>query len=69
MSETAPPDAREVVLRKLSPLAPPFHRHIAKSRLMGNPCKPGDRVAAHEIVRTDPPGEVRVTEATVLTFE
>jgi hypothetical protein len=62
-------EAREVALRKTSPLAPPFHRHIVRGRLVGKTCKVGDRLAAHEVIRTDPPGEVRVTEATALTFE
>jgi len=63
------PEAREVALRKTSPLAPPFHRHIVRGRLVGKTCKIGDRLAAHEVVRTEPPGEVRVTKATELSFE
>jgi len=69
-SRTAePPEAREVLLRKTNPLAPPFHRHIVRGRLVGQCCRVGDRLAAHEVVRTDPPGEVRVTERTLLSFE
>ena len=64
-----PPDAREVRLRKVRPLAPPFHRHIARSKLVGRTCRTGDRVVVYEVAATDPPGEVRVTETTVLHFE
>jgi hypothetical protein len=58
-----------VVLRKLKPMAPPFHRHIARSKLMGTVCRVGDQVVVYEISRTDPAGAVSVTEQTVLRFE
>jgi hypothetical protein len=64
-----PPEALEVVLRKLSPMAPPFHRHIARGRLVGGTCRVGDRVVVYEVARTAPAGEVRVTDKTVLRFE
>jgi hypothetical protein len=67
MSE--PPPAREVTLRKRRPLAPPFHRHIARSKLLNRCCQVGDVVVIYEIIATDPPGEVRVTSDTLLTFE
>jgi len=63
------PDARAVTLRKRRPLAPPFHRHIARSRLVGRTCKVGDHVVVYEVAATDPPGEVAVTAETVLHFE
>ena len=63
------PEAREVTLRKYRALAPPFHRHIARSKLLGRTCRPGDRVVVYDIVGTDPPGEVRVSEATIFHFE
>jgi len=64
-----PPDAAAVRLRKRKPLAPPFHRHIARSKMIGRTCRPGDHVVVYEVVDTDPPGEVRVTGQTVLHFE
>lgn len=63
------PDARVVTLRSTKPLAPPFHRHIAKSRLMNQTCRAGDRVVIYDIVSTEPEGDVRVTNATYLEFE
>jgi hypothetical protein len=63
------PSAREIVLRKKNPMAPPFHRHIAKSKLTGKTCKAGDHVVIYDIISTDPPGEVMVTGETVFRFE
>ena len=63
------PEAREIVLRKFRPLAPPFHRHIVKSKLRGKICQAGQRVVVYDIVATVPDGEVRVTETTVFRFE
>jgi hypothetical protein len=63
------PEALEVTLRKLRALAPPFHRHIARSKLMGKVCQPGDRAVIYEVVSTVPDGPVQVTEKTVLHFE
>ena len=62
-------EAREVTLKKINPLAPPFHRHIARSRLMGKPCKVGDRVVVYEIADTVPKGSVLVTQKSVIRFE
>ena len=67
MAEAAP--AREVVLRLTKPLAPLFHRHIAKAKLMGRTCRTGDRVVVYEVSDTDPQGLVQVTEKTLLRFE
>ena len=50
-------DIREVRLRKVKPMAPPFHRHIARAKLTGRTCRVGDRVVVFEIVETDPAGE------------
>lgn len=63
------PEALEVVLRRLRPAAPPFHRHIARARLVGAACRVGDRVVVYEIVETRPEGPVVVTPATALRFE
>ncbi len=65
---TQAPEAIEVVLRKVRPLAPPFHRHIAKSKLLNNMCQVGDRCVVYEIVDTVPAGPVCVTEKTVFQF-
>lgn len=63
------PVARDVQLRKLKALAPPFHQHIARAKLCGAVCEVGDRVVVYEIVATRPAGPVQVTEDTVLRFE
>ena len=62
-------EARSVTLRNRKPLAPPFHRHIARGKLMGRTCQAGDRIVIYEIVATEPDGQVRVTKATQLLFE
>jgi len=62
-------DAHSVTLRSRKPLAPPFHQHIARSKLTGKACQIGDRVVIYEIVATEPEGVVRVTDATCLHFE
>ncbi len=63
------PEAKEVTLRKLRPMAPPFHRHIVKSKLLGKPTKVGDRVVVYEVVDTLPNGLVMITEKTIIHFE
>jgi len=63
------PAALEVVLRKVRPLAPPFHQHIARGKLLGRPCRVGDRVVVYEVMRTVPEGVVEVTAHTVIRFE
>jgi mRNA-degrading endonuclease YafQ of YafQ-DinJ toxin-antitoxin module len=62
-------DATSVTLRNNKPLAPPFHRHIAKGKLLGRTCQVGDRVVVYDVVATEPEGLVRVTSATSLQFE
>ncbi len=62
-------EAREITLRKINPLAPPFHRHIARSRLIGKPCKVGDRVVVYEVADIVPEGAALVTENSVIRFE
>ena len=63
------PFAREIILRKFKPMAPPFHQHIAKSKLVGISCQKGDRVVVYEIVDTIPQGLVTITEETIIHFE
>lgn len=64
-----PSVAREIVLRKLNAFAPPFHRHIVRSKLVGSTCRAGDRAVVYEIASTDPPGLVTVTKETLIRFE
>jgi hypothetical protein len=61
--------AREICLRSTKPLAPPFHRHIAKEKLKGKICRVGDRIVIYVIVKTDPEGDVEITEETIFRFE
>lgn len=62
-------DAESITLRNRKPLAPQFHRHIAKSRLMDKTCKVGDSVLIYDVVATEPDGVVCVTHATRFHFE
>ncbi len=78
------PEAREVVLRKFRPLAPPFHRHIVlceaalrcegrvlRRKLIGARVRAGDRVVVYEVAATVPDGDVSLakkTEKTLLRF-
>lgn len=63
------PEANSITLRNRKALAPPFHRHIARGKLMDKTCKVGDSVIIYDIVATEPDGEVRVTRATYFQFE
>ncbi|MHC4519508.1 MAG: hypothetical protein ACYTAS_13045 [Planctomycetota bacterium] len=65
---TAPPQAESITLQSRKPLAPPFHRHIAKGKLMDRTCRVGDRIVIYDIVATEPAGIVRVTRATQFQF-
>ena len=66
---SAAAEAESITLRNRKPLAPPFHRHIAKSRLMDKTCQVGQSVIIYDIVATEPAGEVRVTRKTHFQFE
>ncbi len=63
------PEADSITLRNRKPLAPPFHRHIAKGKLMDRTCRVGDSIIIYDIVATEPDGEVRVTRATRFQFK
>lgn len=65
----APPQAESITLQTRKPLAPPFHRHIAKGKLMDRTCQVGDRIVIYDIVATEPAGVVRVTRATQFQFK
>ncbi len=66
---TGIPEAQEVLLKKTKPLAPAFHRHIAKSKMIGKPCRSGDTVVIYKVISTEPAGEVIVTDRTVIRFD
>ncbi len=61
--------AESITLRNRKPLAPPFHRHIVKSKLMDQTCQIGDSIIIYDIIATEPEGVVRVTRATRFQFE
>ncbi len=61
--------AETITLRNRKPLAPPFHRHIAKSKLKDRTCQVGDSIIIYDIIATEPEGVVRVTSATRFKFE
>ncbi len=63
------PEAESITLRSRKPLAPPFHRHIARGRLMDKTCRTGDSIVIYDVVATYPEGEVRITRATRFQFE
>ncbi len=62
-------EAESITLRNRKPLAPPFHRHIVKSKLMDRTCRVGDSIIIYDIIATEPDGVVRVTRATRFQFE
>jgi len=66
---SAVPEAESVTLRSRKPLAPPFHRHIARGRLMDKTCRAGDSIIIYDVIATNPEGEVRITRATRFQFE
>ncbi|KPK37104.1 MAG: hypothetical protein AMJ65_15410 [Phycisphaerae bacterium SG8_4] len=66
---SAAAEAESITLRNRKPLAPPFHRHIAKSRLMDKTCRVGQSVIIYDVIATEPAGEVRVTRKTRFQFE
>ena len=63
------PEADSITLRSRKPFAPPFHRHIAKGKLMDKTCQAGESVIIYDIIATEPAGEVRVTRTTLFQFE
>jgi hypothetical protein len=63
------PIAQEIRLSKIKPLAPPFHRHIARSKLLGKKCMVGDCIIVYKITATVPEGQVLVTDKTIFHFE
>ena len=61
--------ALEVRLRKIRPMAPPFHQHIARKKMLGRLLQNGDRIVVYEVVETVPGGPVLVTEDTLIRYE
>jgi len=62
-------EAKYIRLTKRRPMAPPFHQHIARGKLLGRSCRIGDRVVVYEITATEPAGDVLITEETVIHFD
>ena len=62
-------EAISITLHSTKPLAPPFHRHIVKDKLMDKTCQVGSRIVIYDVVATEPEGIVRVTHATQFKFE
>ena len=65
----APAIAREINLKKTKTLAPPFHHHMARKKLLNEKWQKGDKVIIYEIVNTIPEGEVFVTQDTIIHFD
>jgi len=63
------PECDSITLRNRKSLAPPFHQHIAKGKLMNRTCRAGDKIIIYDVVATEPDGEVLVTRATRFQFE
>jgi len=63
------PAAEQMTLRRLRAAAPPFHRHIARSKMLGKVWTVGDRVVVYEVVDVVPAGPAQMTEQTRLLFE
>ncbi len=62
------PEAEMVTLKKAKRLAPAFHEHIVRARIVGNQVQAGSRFMVFDVVRTQPEGKVTVTERTRLEF-
>ena len=61
--------AESVTLKNRKPLAPPFHQHIAKSKMMDKIFQVGDKVLIYDIIETEPAGPVQISRATRFQFE
>lgn len=61
-------EAETVVLRKFKRLAPAFHEHIVRARIVGQEVEVGSRFMVFEVVETSPSGRVAVTPRTKLEF-
>ena len=61
--------AESITLRNRKPLAPPFHQHIAKSKMMDKTFQVGDQVLIYDIVATEPDGVVQINSTTQFQFE
>lgn len=62
------PEARLIILKKVKPLAPDFHRHIIKGQLPGKTVCVGERYLVYQVQETVPAGPVLVTERTEFEF-
>lgn len=63
-----PREAQLIVLKKVKPLAPDFHRHIVRSQLLGKKVQVGQRYLVYEVQETVPLGQVLITDRTRFEF-
>ncbi len=61
-------EAQLIVLKKAKRLAPSFHEHIVRSKIIGAELQAGDRFLVYDIMETKPTGKVRATPSTRLEF-
>ena len=61
-------EARFVVMRKIKPRAPDFLRHMAKAKMRNQVVRKGMVFGVYEVEKTEPEGDVLVTESTVVEF-
>ena len=61
--------AKEINLKKTKALAPPFHHHMSRRKLLNEKWQKGDKVIIYEIVNTVPEGQVFVTQDTIIHFD
>lgn len=62
------PVAKLVLLKKVSGIAPDFHRHIASKQALGSVVQRGDRIMIYEVQATIPSERVIITEETRIEF-
>ena len=63
------PQAGEITLSKTKPAAPPFHKHIARSKLLNRTWSVGDAVVIYQITKADRTGKFLVTDKTLVHYE
>jgi nucleotide-binding universal stress UspA family protein len=65
---SAEKEAELVVMKKAKRMAPGFHEHIVRSKIVGASLEKGQRFLVYDIVETSPDGKVKVTPRTKLEF-
>lgn len=61
-------EARLIVMRKIKPRAPDFLRYMAKAKMRNQVVRKGMVFGVYEVEKTEPEGDVIVTQNTVLEF-